>query len=118
VQRRIGDYLIKINALTPLQVATVLERQDSGDKRAFTEIATALGYLNQDALERYFSATRPCRFSPYCHFYGIKNKTGNQKHLQDMFCLHWPHRCTIFQRQQAGKPVSRSLWPGVGVEND
>jgi hypothetical protein len=117
VGRRIGDYLIKIKAMTPVQVAAVLEKQDAGDRRAFGEIAAALGYLSQDAFRRHFSAAELCRFSPYCHFYAIRKMTPNQQNLKNTVCLQWPHRCAIFQRRQSGKPVPRTLWPEVSLED-
>jgi len=104
--------------MTPAQVAAVLEKQDSGDGRAFTEVAAGLGYLKQDAFAHYLTAARPCRFSPYCHFYNIKKMTPNQLHLKNIFCLQWPQRCAIYQRLRAGKPVSRTLWPGSSIKDN
>lgn len=112
LRRRIGDYLIKIKAMTPVQVAAVLEKQDSGDNRRFAEIAADLGYLKRDAFRLHFSTVRPCCFSAYCHFYGIKKMTAGQQNLKNTFCLESPHRCAIYQHRQAGKPSSRTLWPG------
>jgi hypothetical protein len=111
LRQRIGDYLIKIKAMTPVQVAAVLEKQDSGDNRRFAEIAADLGYLKRDALRLHFSTARPCCFSPYCHFYGIRKMTAGQQTLKNTFCLQSPPRCAIFQHRQAGKPYSRTLWP-------
>lgn len=50
---RIGEFLVKIKALTPEQVQAVLRIQQLGNTRRFGEIALALGYLNDDALRRY-----------------------------------------------------------------
>jgi hypothetical protein len=118
LQRKIGEYLIRIKAMTPAQVAAVLEKQDSGDERTFTEVAAELGYLSQDVFTHSLTAARSCRFSPYCHFYNIKKMTPNQLHLKSIFCLQWPQHCAIYQRLRAGKPVSRTLWPGTGLEDN
>jgi hypothetical protein len=50
---RIGEFMVKIKAMTPEQVQAVLYLQELGDKRRFGEIALLLGYLNDDALRRY-----------------------------------------------------------------
>lgn len=50
---RIGDFLVKIGAMTPEQVKTVLRLQEMGNNQRFGEIALALGYLNDDSLKRY-----------------------------------------------------------------
>jgi hypothetical protein len=50
---RIGDFLLKIGAMTPEQVEEVLRLQEGGDTRIFGEIALELGYLNDDAIKRY-----------------------------------------------------------------
>ncbi len=50
---RIGDFLVRIGAMTPEQVAEVLRKQKAGDKRVFGEIALELGYIHDDAIKRY-----------------------------------------------------------------
>jgi hypothetical protein len=50
---RIGDFLVKIGAMTADQVKHVLYRQQSGDPRRFGEIARALGYIGDDSIKRY-----------------------------------------------------------------
>ena len=50
---RIGEFLIKIGAMTRQQVDHVLQLQEQGDKRIFGEIALDLHYLDDDAIKRY-----------------------------------------------------------------
>jgi hypothetical protein len=50
---RIGDFLLKIGAMSEDQVEHVLHLQEGGDARIFGEIALELGYLNDDAIKRY-----------------------------------------------------------------
>jgi hypothetical protein len=50
---RIGDFLVKIGAMTPGQVQNVLLAQTGGDKRRFGEIAIAMHYIKDDAIRRY-----------------------------------------------------------------
>jgi hypothetical protein len=50
---RIGDFLVKIGAMTPEQVEDVLKRQRGGDTRIFGEIALELRYLDDTAIKRY-----------------------------------------------------------------
>ncbi len=50
---RIGDFLVRIGAMNPEQVAEVLRKQKAGDKRMFGEIALQLGYIQDDAIKRY-----------------------------------------------------------------
>jgi hypothetical protein len=53
VKKKIGEFLVKIGAMTPAQVQEVLSLQAGGDGRIFGEIAFGLGYLKDDALKRY-----------------------------------------------------------------
>jgi hypothetical protein len=53
MENRIGDFLIRIEAMTKDQVEDVLLRQRGGDRRIFGEIAIELRYLNDDAIKRY-----------------------------------------------------------------
>jgi hypothetical protein len=50
---RIGDFLVKIGAMTPEQVKAVLRLQEMGNGQRFGDIALALGYLNDDSLKRF-----------------------------------------------------------------
>ena len=50
---KIGEFLVKIKAMTPQQVDHVLKLQAGGDTRIFGEIALDLHYLNDDAIKRY-----------------------------------------------------------------
>jgi hypothetical protein len=50
---RIGEFLIKIGAMTQEQVDHVLGLQSKGDSRIFGEIALELGYLDDNAIKRY-----------------------------------------------------------------
>jgi hypothetical protein len=51
--RRIGGFLLSIGAMKPWQVEDVLLAQRAGDCRLFGEIAIALGYVDDAALQRY-----------------------------------------------------------------
>jgi hypothetical protein len=50
---RIGDFLVKIGAMTPEQVQAVLRLQEMGNRQRFGDIALALGYLSDNSLKRY-----------------------------------------------------------------
>jgi len=50
---RIGDFLVRTRAMQPSQVETVLRVQKDGDKRTFGQIAVALGFVTQAALDTY-----------------------------------------------------------------
>ena len=53
---RIGDFLVRIGAMTPTQVEEVISAQnrDSEDElRLFGEIAIAMGFIDESALRRY-----------------------------------------------------------------
>jgi hypothetical protein len=50
---RIGDFLVRIGAMTPDQVKHILLRQQAGDKRRFGEIARSVGYVLDDAIRKY-----------------------------------------------------------------
>jgi hypothetical protein len=50
---RIGDFLVKIGAMKPYHVESVLLMQKAGDKRRFGEIALELHYISDDAIKRY-----------------------------------------------------------------
>lgn len=50
---RIGDFLVRTKAMQQSQLEAVLRVQKDGDKRSFGEIAVALGYVTQAALDTY-----------------------------------------------------------------
>ncbi len=50
---RIDDFVIRIGAMTPKQVETVLNLQEKTNGQQFGEIALALGYLKDDSLKRF-----------------------------------------------------------------
>lgn len=50
---RIGDFLVRTKAMQQSRVEAVLRAQKDGDKRSFGEIAVALSYVNQAALDTY-----------------------------------------------------------------
>lgn len=50
---RIGDFLLRINAMSADEVSKVLRLQQAGDRRRFGEIALDLGYIGDDSLKRY-----------------------------------------------------------------
>jgi hypothetical protein len=50
---KIGEFLVKIGALTEERVAEVLKAQSEGDARRFGEIAVARGFLEGSALGRF-----------------------------------------------------------------
>lgn len=58
MSERIGEGLIRIGAMTKLQVHEVLQRQKNGDTRMFGEIAIDLGYINDEALRAYLKIKR------------------------------------------------------------
>lgn len=50
---RIGEFLVRIGAMTPEQVEAVLKAQREGDERPFGEIANALGFVGDDSIKRF-----------------------------------------------------------------
>jgi len=53
VPDRIGEFLVRMKAITPGQVREVLEAQQAGDGRRFGEIAVALGFVQSHAVRSY-----------------------------------------------------------------
>ncbi|GAJ11537.1 unnamed protein product, partial [marine sediment metagenome] len=53
MDEKIGEQFIRIGVMTKAQVDDVLVRQKSGDKRLFGEIASSLGYINDEAVRSY-----------------------------------------------------------------
>jgi hypothetical protein len=60
---KIGGFLLSIEAMKPWQVEDVLLAQRAGDRRLFGEIAIALGYVDDAALQRYIEM-RPALPTP------------------------------------------------------
>ncbi len=52
-RQRIGEFLVKINAMTERQVEEVLKVQEREPDRLFGEIAIELGYIDDDAVKNY-----------------------------------------------------------------
>jgi len=61
---RIGDFLVKIGAMTSEQVDHVLLLQKGGASRIFGEIALELAYLNDDAIKRYVDHVEKWKLDP------------------------------------------------------
>lgn len=52
-QERIGEFLVKIGAMTPEQRDEILDRQNEEPNRLFGEIAVELGYINDAAVDTF-----------------------------------------------------------------
>jgi len=63
----IGDFLIKIGAMTRKQVEHVLCLQAEGDSRRFSEIAFSLRYLKDDSIKRYIDHLEKWKLTPEGH---------------------------------------------------
>ena len=50
---RIGEFLIRIGEMTPDQVKQVVGAQKAGDPRRFGDIAIALGFVREVAIQSY-----------------------------------------------------------------
>ncbi|HUZ17016.1 MAG TPA: hypothetical protein VMV68_01430 [Spirochaetia bacterium] len=50
---RIGDFLVRIGAMTEGQTKEVLDAQKGGDKRSFGDIALALGYVSEASIKSF-----------------------------------------------------------------
>ncbi|HEQ71403.1 MAG TPA: hypothetical protein ENN69_02850 [Spirochaetia bacterium] len=55
-EERIGQFLVKIGAVTQAQVEEILRIQDSRSDALFGIIAIEKGYINDEALKRYLDA--------------------------------------------------------------
>jgi hypothetical protein len=55
---RIGDFLLRIGAMTQAQIDDVLNVQKNGDSRAFGLIALDKGYATEEAIEKYAAAQK------------------------------------------------------------
>jgi len=59
VSEKIGEYLIRIGAMTPEQVSRVIELQRAGDKRRFGAIAEDLRYITSyDRIRDFLAALK------------------------------------------------------------
>ncbi len=63
----IGDFLVRIGAMTDEQVEFVLRLQAEGDSRRFGEIALSLGYLKDDSIKRYVDHLEEWKLTPERH---------------------------------------------------
>ena len=52
---RIGEFLVKIGAMTPEQRNEILDIQEKEPDRLFGEIAIELGYINDAAIDTFLS---------------------------------------------------------------
>ncbi len=53
---RVGDFLVRIGAITTVQMAEVLKIQDAEEEpRLFGQIAIELGYIDDSAIQRYLT---------------------------------------------------------------
>ncbi len=53
---RVGDFLIRIGAITPAQLAEVIKIQDAEEEpRLLGEIAIELGYIDDAVIQRYLT---------------------------------------------------------------
>ena len=56
MEERIGEGLVRIGAMTEVQVEDVLAKQKDGTNRLFGEIAIELGYIDDDAIKKYLDS--------------------------------------------------------------
>ena len=56
--QRIGDFLVRIGAMTTEQVYEVLTRQQMEPGRLFGELAIELGYINDSAIDKFLTEKR------------------------------------------------------------
>lgn len=52
----IGEFLVSINAITEAQCQEILAVQDKEPEKLFGEIAIELGYINDDAIDKYLAS--------------------------------------------------------------
>jgi hypothetical protein len=55
-EERIGDFMVRIGAITAAQVAEILAKQKQEPEKLFGVIAVELGYLNDKAIHDYIAA--------------------------------------------------------------
>ena len=53
---KIGEFLLRIEAIKPYQVEDILRVQENGDTRLFGEMAIEFGYINDEVLRKYVEA--------------------------------------------------------------
>ena len=58
IEEKIGEGLVRIGALTKVQVDDVLRRQKAGDKRLFGEIAVECSYVDVDAIINFLNSKK------------------------------------------------------------
>jgi hypothetical protein len=58
LSEKIGEGLVRLGEMTPLDVQRVLERQKIGDGRLFGEIAMDMGLVDLMAVIRYMESPR------------------------------------------------------------
>ncbi len=56
--QRIGDFLVRIGAMTQDQVSEVLGRQADEPDRLFGELAIEMGFINDSAIDSFLAARR------------------------------------------------------------
>ena len=56
MKERIGEFLVRIGAMTQAQCNEVLERQKIEPDRLFGEIGLELGYIDDKAIDTYLKA--------------------------------------------------------------
>ena len=52
---KIGEFLIRIGAMSQIQCEVVIKHQISGDKRKFGEIAIELGFVDKNAISKFLN---------------------------------------------------------------
>jgi hypothetical protein len=57
IEEKIGEGLVRIGAMTKVQVETVLKCQKEGDQRLFGEIAVDMGFVDIQAIIEYLKST-------------------------------------------------------------
>jgi hypothetical protein len=55
---KIGDFLLRVGAITQVQLDDVLNTQKNGDSRTFGLIALDKGYVTEIAIEQYAAAQK------------------------------------------------------------
>jgi hypothetical protein len=111
MDEKIGQSLLRAGIMTDAQVEDVVTRQRAGDDRLFGEIAIAMGYINEDALQSYLGIKPHCPYQQRCHFYGIPEMQPSSRRLKDLYCEQAPKRCAIYLARQYSRPVPINLWP-------
>ena len=56
MSEKIGEFLVRIGAMTEKQCEEILQIQQLGDKRYFGEIAVEKGFVDKEALKKYLHA--------------------------------------------------------------